>query len=159
FPRVLAVPVGRHLPRLEVVQRFGAVVCVGPTRGAAGGFTRRAELVDWRERLLAYLCARLPSADRLELVRISGMPAGASNDTVAFDLRITCDEAVTDVALVLRPQRPDGILAPYDVGRQFAIMRALKQMAVPVPTVAWYEADSAVLGVPFFLMERVHGDT
>jgi aminoglycoside phosphotransferase (APT) family kinase protein len=115
--------------------------------------------MDWRERLLAYLAARLPSADRLELARISGMPAGASNDTVAFDLRITCGETVTDVPLVLRPQRPDGILAPYDVARQFAIMRALKDTAVPVPTVAWWEPDDAPLGVPFFVMERVRGDT
>lgn len=115
--------------------------------------------MDWRERLLAYLAQRLPSADRLELRSISGMPAGASNDTVAFDLRVTCDEIVTDVPLVLRPQRPEGILAPYDVGRQFAVMRVLKSTAVPVPAVAWHEPDHAILGVPFFIMERVRGDT
>jgi aminoglycoside phosphotransferase (APT) family kinase protein len=115
--------------------------------------------MDWRERLLVFLAARLPSADHLELARVSGMPAGASNDTVAFDLRITCGDTTLEVPLVLRPQRPDGILAPYNVGRQFAVMRALKRTAVPVPAVAWFEPDEATLGAPFFVMERVRADT
>jgi aminoglycoside phosphotransferase (APT) family kinase protein len=38
-------------------------------------------------------------------------------------------------------------------------MRALSRTAVPVPAVAWYEADAAVLGAPFFVMSRVQGET
>jgi aminoglycoside phosphotransferase (APT) family kinase protein len=38
-------------------------------------------------------------------------------------------------------------------------MRALASTAVPVPAVAWYEPDPNVLGVPFYVMERVRGET
>jgi aminoglycoside phosphotransferase (APT) family kinase protein len=115
--------------------------------------------MDWRARLAAYLAGRLPSAGEVEIVNLRGMPAGASNETVAIDLRVTTDGEVFDVEVVLRPERPDGILAPYDVQRQFRVMRALQRTAVPVPTVAWYEPDPAVLGAPFFLMSRVRGET
>ena len=87
------------------------------------------------------------------------MPAGASNETVALDLRITCDGVVMTLPLVLRPQREDGILAPYDVERQFRVMRALSRTAVPVPAVLWFERSDEVFGAPFFFMERVAGDT
>lgn len=113
----------------------------------------------WREALAEYLTGRLPSAGSVELANVQGMPAGASNDTVGFDLRVTCDGVITDVPLVLRPERPDGILAPYDVSMQFRVMRALAGTSIPVPSVAWYEPDAAILGAPFFVMERVRGET
>jgi len=115
--------------------------------------------MDWRARLAAYLSRRLPSATAVEIVNLRGMPAGASNDTVAIDLRVTSDGATFDVEVVLRPERADGILAPYDVHRQFRVMRALQATAVPVPAVAWYEPNPSILGAPFFLMSRVRGET
>ena len=115
--------------------------------------------MDWRARLLSYLQAQLPSADSLDFSRLAAMPAGASNDTAALDLRVTCDGWTADIPLVLRPQRADGILAPYDVGRQFRVMRALATTAVPVPAVCWYEPGEEILGAPFFFMQRVRGDT
>jgi len=115
--------------------------------------------MDWREKLAAYLAARLLAAERVEVVNVRGMPAGASNDTVAFDARVQIEGRAYDVPLVLRPERPDGILAPYDVARQFRVMRALASTGVPVPAVAWYEPDAAVLGAPFFVMQRLPGET
>ena len=115
--------------------------------------------MSWREALAVYLAGRLPAADAVEVVHVRGMPAGASNDTVSFDARISCDGAVIDVPLVLRPERPDGILAPYDVSMQYQVMRALAKTPVPVPAVAWYEPDPNVLGAPFYIMERVQGET
>ena len=115
--------------------------------------------MDWRERLLAYLRGQLPSADAIEIGRLSSMPAGASNETVALELLITSAGITTTVPLVLRPQRQDGILAPYDVERQFRVMRALAGTAVPVPAVLWYEADPGIFGAPFFFMQRVVGET
>ena len=115
--------------------------------------------MDWRARLAAYLAERLPSASSVEIVNLQPMPAGASNDTAAIDLRVTSGGFALDVELVLRPERPDGILAPYDVHRQFRVMRALQRTAIPVPSVAWYETDPSILGAPFFFMARVRGET
>jgi len=115
--------------------------------------------MDWRDRLSAYLAGRLASAESAEVMNVRGMPAGASNDTVSFDLRVACDGGLYDLPLVLRPERPDGILAPYDVQRQYRVMRALKGTGVPVPAVAWYEPDAGVIGAPFYVMERLSGET
>jgi aminoglycoside phosphotransferase (APT) family kinase protein len=87
------------------------------------------------------------------------MPAGASNDTVGVDIEVECDGYRFSLPVVLRPQRDDGILAPYDVQRQYRVMRALSRTAVPVPAVCWFEGDARVLGTPFFFMERVSGET
>jgi aminoglycoside phosphotransferase (APT) family kinase protein len=113
----------------------------------------------WRDGLERYLRQRLPAATGLHIARTGYMPAGASNDTVALDLAYECDGHSFELPLVLRPQRADGILAPYDVARQFAIMRALAGSAVPVPAVAWFEPDATAIGAPFYLMERLQGET
>ena len=115
--------------------------------------------MDWREALAAYLKARLPAADSVEVTRVGGMPAGASNQTLSVDIRVTCEGVPADVPLVLRPERPDGILAPYDIERQFRVLRALSRTEVPVPAVMWHERDAAVLGAPFFLMHRLACET
>jgi len=115
--------------------------------------------VPWRQRLVDYLHDRLPSADAIAISRISGMPAGASNETAAIDIALSCDGHDYALSLVLRPERHDGILAPYDVSRQYRVMRSLANTDVPVPAVLWLEQDPAVLGTPFYLMERVNGET
>lgn len=113
----------------------------------------------WRESLEAYLAGRLPAADTVRIARVGAMPAGASNQTVAIDVAVVCDGIQTTVPLVLRPQRSVGTLAPYDVRRQFTVMRALQRTAVPVPAVAWLEADPGILGAPFYLMSRLQAET
>lgn len=115
--------------------------------------------MNWQAPLTEYIATQLPSADNVEIVRAMGMAAGASNDTVGLDVKVTCDGFEHTLPLVLRPQRQDGILAPYDVARQFRVMRALQPTDVPVPAVFWLDTTGDVLGTPFFVMSRVEGDT
>ncbi|MDZ7728931.1 MAG: phosphotransferase [Dehalococcoidia bacterium] len=113
----------------------------------------------WRERIAGYVHARLPSADVVEVDGVHGMPAGASNETVGFDLRVTVEGEQFHLPVVLRPERQAGILAPYDISRQFRVMRALKGSGVPVPAVYWYEPGTDVIGAPFYFMQRIPGET
>ena len=62
-----------------------------------------------------------------------------------------------DVVLRLRP-RPPALLEPYDLERQFDILRALEATPVRAPRALWLEETGDVLGRPFFVMERVPGD-
>jgi aminoglycoside phosphotransferase (APT) family kinase protein len=62
-----------------------------------------------------------------------------------------------DVVVRLRP-KPPALLEPYDLARQFTILRALQDTAVRVPRALWFEDSGEVLGRPFFVMERVVGD-
>ncbi|HSG78398.1 MAG TPA: phosphotransferase family protein, partial [Acidimicrobiia bacterium] len=58
----------------------------------------------------------------------------------------------------VRREPEDGLLAPYDVEAQYRIHRAvLDHSDVPMPDLFWLETDPGVLGMPFYVMERMEG--
>jgi aminoglycoside phosphotransferase (APT) family kinase protein len=58
----------------------------------------------------------------------------------------------------VRVEPRDGLLAPYDIDGQFSLHRAiLDHSDVPMPDLYWLEHDREVLGMPFFVMERLRG--
>ena len=84
--------------------------------------------------------------ERLEASLVSG---GKSNLT--FVLTSDAGEAV-----LRRP--PDGPLLPraHDMGREARVQRALAGTAVPVPAILLEDAGE-LIGVPFYVMEKVDG--
>jgi aminoglycoside phosphotransferase (APT) family kinase protein len=99
-------------------------------------------------RLRAYLDgAALGGHGHMRLQRIGG---GQSNPTYFVDF--------DDRALVLRKQ-PNGPVLPsaHAVDREYRILGALAGTGLPVPPVRNYCSDSAVLGTPFYLMDKVAG--
>lgn len=115
--------------------------------------------MNWPEQLLEYVRGKLPAAEHVSFAGFSAMPAGASNDTIGIEIEVTCDGTKHRLPVVLRPQRRHGILAPYDVERQFRVMRALLSTSIPVPAVFWYERCSDIIGAPFFFMSKIRGET
>ena len=83
----------------------------------------------------------------MDLQRISG---GQSNPTffASYDNR----------RLVVRKQ-PPGPLMPsaHAIDREFRVQSALAATDVPVPQLLFYEADAAIIGTPFYVMERLDG--
>jgi len=61
-------------------------------------------------------------------------------------------------ALILR-RPPSGELLPsaHDMGREARIQRALEATSVPVPKIVLAEPGADLLGVPFYVMEKVPG--
>lgn len=59
---------------------------------------------------------------------------------------------------VLR-KKPSGTLLPgaHAIDREYRVMHALRNTAVPVPRMLAYCDDAAVLGTPFYLMEWLEG--
>jgi len=96
-----------------------------------------------------YLLRHLPGLrGEIGLERVGG---GQSNPTffVSFDNR----------RLVLRKQpRGDNLLpSAHAVDREYRIMKALAATDVPVPKVVHFCDDRAIVGTPFYVMERVEG--
>ena len=60
--------------------------------------------------------------------------------------------------MVLR-KKPAGPILPgaHAIDREFRVLTALHPTGVPVPRPILYHADAALLGTPFYLMERVEG--
>ena len=100
------------------------------------------------DRLHAFLTSALGGlVGRPQIERIRG---GQSNPTyyVSYDGR----------RLVLRKQPPGELLpSAHAVDREYRVISALASTSVPVPRAVLYCNDRAVLGTPFYLMERLDG--
>jgi aminoglycoside phosphotransferase (APT) family kinase protein len=103
--------------------------------------------------LAAWLGERIGAHD----VIVSGFArpaAGQSSETVLFDA--SADGRVEH--LVLRRQvEGTTIFRDPDVCREAQVLLGLSAAGVQVPRVRWIEPSSAVLGAPFFVMDRVPG--
>lgn len=109
--------------------------------------------------LAEWLRDRLPGARDLRVSALSGPAAtGFSNDTLLFDVAYETAGRRETQALVCRVEPAGfGIFQTYDVGLQYRIMQALRTTDVPVPAMFGMERGPALLGAPFFVMERVEG--
>jgi aminoglycoside phosphotransferase (APT) family kinase protein len=110
-------------------------------------------MTDTAEKLTDWLRAQLPT-DELRIVGLDRVDFGHSAEMMV--LTIVTGSQRRDVVLRLRP-RPPALLEPYDLARQFDILRALAPTPVRAPRALWLEATGDVLGRPFFVMERVPG--
>ena len=117
-----------------------------------------ADESDYRQPLERYLRERFPELQGLTIAGMSLLPRGASNET--YRLRMEHREGAKSVAqdFVLRPQRAEGILEPYDIARQYRVMAALQESEVPVPRLLCLEESGDVLGMPFFIMQYVDAE-
>ena len=107
-----------------------------------------------RDKLTAWLRAQL-GADDLRIEGLDRVEFGHSAEMMVLTV-VTVDDS-RDVVLRLRP-RPPALLEPYDLERQFEILRALENTPVRAPRALWLEETGDVLGQPFFVMERLPGN-
>jgi aminoglycoside phosphotransferase (APT) family kinase protein len=110
------------------------------------------------EHFAQWWARRFPAAQAVRVENITAAPSGFSNETWLLDLRWQERGEARARRLVLRRQ-PQGkaFFSNYDLSLQFNIMRALRGTAILVPEPIAYEADAAVLGAPFFVMEFIEG--
>jgi aminoglycoside phosphotransferase (APT) family kinase protein len=100
-----------------------------------------------REPLEAFLDAHGIGEGRVEAERI-----GEGHSNITFLVRRG------DTRVVLRrPPRPPLPPSAHDVLREARLLKALQGTPVRVPTVIAVGDDETVLGVPFYVMEEVHG--
>lgn len=98
--------------------------------------------------LADYLAAHL--ADVNGLLVIEQFPRGFSNLT--YLLRIGEREMV-----LRRPPFGANIKSAHDMGREYKVLAGLTQVYPKVPRPLLYCTDEAVIGAPFYVMERVKG--
>jgi aminoglycoside phosphotransferase (APT) family kinase protein len=110
------------------------------------------------ERLRLWLQAQLVQGHDVRLIGLEKLDLGHSAEMLAFTLAWRENNAEQQQELVLRLRPPEpGLLEPYDLPRQYAILRALEQTDVRAPKVLWLEPSGEVLGRPFFVMEKIDG--
>jgi len=96
--------------------------------------------------------------DRVRIRELRRMAGGASREIWSLTVEIESDDAARSLDLVLR-RDPPGRSGEGDRGLEFRVLRAAAESGVPVPAVHWCGADPDILGTPFFVMDRIHGET
>jgi aminoglycoside phosphotransferase (APT) family kinase protein len=87
------------------------------------------------------------------------MSVGYSADTLLAEVSWKDANGRVSKEFVIRTSPPPpGLLEPYDLVKQYRIMKGLAGSEVPVPAAFWLEEDETVLGRQFFVMEKVEGD-
>ncbi|HET6810228.1 MAG TPA: phosphotransferase family protein [Acidimicrobiales bacterium] len=112
-----------------------------------------------RKSIQDWLGGRRPGAQGLTVSELVGPGAtGFSNETLLFDVTWREDGHDRRESLVLRV-KPTGyrVFMEDDFELQYRVLEELGTQGVRVPPVREFESDPAVLGAPFFLMQRVEG--
>jgi aminoglycoside phosphotransferase (APT) family kinase protein len=107
--------------------------------------------------VLASWFARQLGVDAVTIGEFEDVPMGHSAETLRFSL--AWDDGAPqrrEVVARVRPQ-PPGLLEPYDLRKQFDLLRALEPTPVRSPVALWYEDTGDVLGREFFVMECAEG--
>jgi aminoglycoside phosphotransferase (APT) family kinase protein len=100
--------------------------------------------------------------EQVRVLNLSAPPAtGFSNETIFFDAEWHAASGLERHQLVARIA-PSGyqVFPDETFRRQYEIIGAVAaKTSVPVPAIHWFEQDVSWFGQPFWIMDRVHGDT
>ena len=106
--------------------------------------------------LAAWLAERLAPGAPLRIVRAERPSGGGWSSQTWFIDAVGDDGPPRRLVLKMPPARLS-MFRVYDLSREHACLRALADRWPPVPRVVGHDWDGAILGVPFYVMERVAG--
>jgi len=110
--------------------------------------------------LAQWLQSILPGADAdsVRVARLGPVEVGHSAEILLADFEWRVDGGQCGQQAVIRRRPPaPGLLEPYDLGKQFAILQGLEATGVRSPRPLWLEDTGTVLGQEFYVMERAAG--
>jgi aminoglycoside phosphotransferase (APT) family kinase protein len=108
-------------------------------------------------RIRAHMAERLGAPD-LVLDGVERIAVGWSHETWLFDATWSAGGERRTQGFCLRRDPGSTLLRDLsDLETQHRVLECLVDTAVPAPRPFWYEADPAVLGGPFLVMEKVPG--
>jgi aminoglycoside phosphotransferase (APT) family kinase protein len=109
-------------------------------------------------RLASWLMSRHPGMTDARVGALAKSSGGFSNITLMGELDCRRGGGRERLGIVVRVQPLSSAVYPdCDVTRQYRVMERLAGSAVPVPALLGLETDAAVIGAPFYVMQRVDG--
>ncbi|MEL6387348.1 MAG: phosphotransferase family protein [Pseudomonadota bacterium] len=111
---------------------------------------------DLAKAFAAYCEARLAGARDVTVTQLSRIHGGASRETYSVDLAFTQTGERVAKGLIFRRDPPDSLI---DTERriEFAAIRSMTEVSIPVPEAMFLETSEGPLGAPFFVMGRIEG--
>ncbi len=104
------------------------------------------------------LQALMPEALTVKVERVMPLVGGLSADTFRVQATFETTDGARGLDVVVRRIPVDGLLAPYDVEREYRILLALQKSPVPVPAVIGCDPDGEHLGAPCLVTAYVDGE-
>ena len=112
-----------------------------------------------QDKIRGYLQGKLPTARNLTLSDFVQTAGGWSHEIYIFYAAWQEDHREMKRGFCLRKDPGVGLLRELSsLQEQYRVLQALEPTIAPTPKVYWYEEDPALLGGPFFIMEKVEGD-
>ena len=118
------------------------------------------DLDDLARSLVAWLSQRLPEARDMQVINLSyPLGAGMSHETILFDAAWREGTIEHARGLVVRIKPTKSMVYPDDMfDQQYRLIQLMHESGeVRVAKPLWFEADAAILGAPFFVMEKKVG--
>lgn len=118
-----------------------------------------AELI--KNALQAYFASKLTGAKRVEIRDLHQPSAGWSAEAFIFHVHWESAIGKQQKGFAIRKQTKGGLMPESrNFYHQFKFLDILsKNSDLPVPGVYWYEADESILGGPFFVMDKLTGNS
>src|SRR5438309_1273561 len=113
---------------------------------------------DFQQRLESFLAEKVGAPVRISAAR--QLTGGASRETWSLDVEIDGGPESGRQALVLRKDM-GGTIHEEALTRaqEFRLLTVVHQAGVLVPRPRWYCGDPVVLSSPFFIMDRLEGES
>jgi aminoglycoside phosphotransferase (APT) family kinase protein len=113
---------------------------------------------DLKQRLSAFVAQQTGSA--ATITHLQAIAGGASRETWAVDVTLDGGAEPATHRLIVR-QDMGSSMHPDALSRaqEFHLLRVASEQGVRVPQVRWLCEDPQVLGQPFFVMERIDGES
>jgi aminoglycoside phosphotransferase (APT) family kinase protein len=96
-------------------------------------------------------------AENLKITSVWKNLEGWSMETFSIGIKYNKDGKETEQDIILRKEPVSGLLEPYDASIEYRVLSALSKTEVAIPKTFWYEPDPEVMGLPFYVMEKVEG--
>lgn len=118
-----------------------------------GGFVNLYDESELGLRLSAYLAEQTGGSWKLS--DFTRFAVGFSWITYGVTARSDAEQDSLELILRLGPE--DGLFAPYSGSTEYHVLQLLEGTSVPGPKAFWWSDDSAILGAPFCITEKVAG--
>jgi aminoglycoside phosphotransferase (APT) family kinase protein len=115
------------------------------------------DIPETEQRIAAFI-ARQVGVEHVSVSGLRKLAGGASREIWSLDVSYEKDGVGVQLPLVLR-RDPSAAAAGAQRRDEFQLLRAAAAEGVPVPKVHWLGDDPQTLSGPFFLMDRVDGET
>ncbi len=113
---------------------------------------------DLRERLGRFIADQAGSV--VTITRLQLIPGGASRESWLVDATVESGPAAGTHALVMRRDLGSELQSEaLDRAAEFRLLQLAYQAGIAVTRPRWLGADPTILGRPFFLMDRVEGES